>query len=178
VGVERKVLPKKIRRQYRDELNKKNFASEAWFEKILKKNGIFSYRRNECLLLRYFGDFVFKQQRLVVELDGSSHNGKEEYDAQRDAKLRKAGFKVIRIKFPDLTGQTERFLEEFGPRLKSVQKRGRQKALPKKPGPRKAIIQMYKVQNAEMLKDLKRRTEEFNAIKKARKVKRTHFGCS
>ncbi|WP_202742806.1 DUF2726 domain-containing protein [Acinetobacter calcoaceticus] len=40
----------------------------------------------------------------IVELDDSSHKGKEDLDAERDALIREAGFKVIRYKrTPELT---------------------------------------------------------------------------
>jgi very-short-patch-repair endonuclease len=47
----------------------------------------------------YITDFCSPGHRLIVELDGSVHNGHEqaEYDEQRDAYLRSLGFKVLRF---------------------------------------------------------------------------------
>ena len=41
-------------------------------------------------------DFVCLEARLVVELDGGVHRLHEEEDALRDARLRRAGYEVIR----------------------------------------------------------------------------------
>ena len=66
--------------------------------------------RNKDLIGIYFGDFVWRKAKLVVEIDGSSHNGKEEYDRQRDERLGKHGYRVLRIKHGD-TNRAEEVLE-------------------------------------------------------------------
>jgi very-short-patch-repair endonuclease len=38
------------------------------------------------------------ESKINIEIDGSSHRGREEKDAERDAFLRSRGWKVIRIK--------------------------------------------------------------------------------
>lgn len=45
----------------------------------------------------YIVDFYVKSLGLVVEIDGSSHDDKEEYDAERQAYLEGLGIKVIRF---------------------------------------------------------------------------------
>jgi very-short-patch-repair endonuclease len=45
----------------------------------------------------YIADFYCSQCQVVVEIDGSSHNGREDYDATRDAYLTSLGLTVIRI---------------------------------------------------------------------------------
>lgn len=45
----------------------------------------------------YIADFYVASKRLVIELDGSAHAGREEYDRRRDTAMRKAGFKVLRF---------------------------------------------------------------------------------
>jgi len=94
----------------RDELNSKQFPSEKWFKGVLDSHGIGAYRRNVCLEKRYFGDFVFRSIRLVVEIDGSSHIGKEDYDFRRDQFLRSRGWRVERIPVRDKK-RTEEVLE-------------------------------------------------------------------
>lgn len=46
----------------------------------------------------YTLDFGHPEAKVDIELDGSSHRGREERDAQRDALLRSLGWKIIRIK--------------------------------------------------------------------------------
>lgn len=45
----------------------------------------------------YIVDFYVKSLSLVIEIDGSSHNGREEYDAQRQAYLESLGLVVYRV---------------------------------------------------------------------------------
>jgi len=45
----------------------------------------------------FFADFLCRERRLVVELDGHSHDVAPERDAARDAWLRRAGFRVLRF---------------------------------------------------------------------------------
>jgi very-short-patch-repair endonuclease len=45
-------------------------------------------------------DFYCKPLDLVIEVDGSSHEGREEYDRDRDIELQKLGLTVLR--FPDI----------------------------------------------------------------------------
>lgn len=45
----------------------------------------------------YFVDFLVPAQRLVIEVDGGCHQLRQEQDARRDAAIRAAGFRVVRI---------------------------------------------------------------------------------
>jgi very-short-patch-repair endonuclease len=90
-------MNKKTIKKIRIQLNKRNYPSEAWFERLLNKNNISGYRRNVCLENKYFGDFVFRSLKLVIEIDGSSHFGKAEYDYKRDHFLSTRGWKVFRV---------------------------------------------------------------------------------
>lgn len=94
-------MHQRVLRKRSRELNRRNFPSEAWFEKLLFESGIGGYHRNPPLIQRYFGDFVWFSHRIVVEIDGKSHEGKEEYDRNRDLELNQAGFSVCRIKYRD-----------------------------------------------------------------------------
>ena len=42
-------------------------------------------------------DFYCSQLLLAIEIDGSSHNEKQDYDAQRDERMRHKGIKTVRI---------------------------------------------------------------------------------
>lgn len=42
-------------------------------------------------------DFYCPSASLGIELDGSSHNGREDYDAFRDRKISRAGIKILRF---------------------------------------------------------------------------------
>ena len=67
------------------------------------------------LFNRKVADFVVLDKSLnivaIVELDDSSHNGKEDKDADRDALIAEAGFRVIRYKRTPDFAQVQR---DFG----------------------------------------------------------------
>ncbi|PVM88747.1 endonuclease domain-containing protein [Caulobacter endophyticus] len=46
---------------------------------------------------RYFADFVCEAGKLIVELDGASHEGREDYDACRTQTLELFGYVVLRL---------------------------------------------------------------------------------
>ena len=45
----------------------------------------------------YVADFAARKHRLVIELDGDSHAGREAYDARRTEFIESKGFRVIRL---------------------------------------------------------------------------------
>jgi len=59
----------------------------------------------------YFGDFVCRAKRLIVELDGSQHAEANAYDAKRTSALESAGYRVIRFWNNDLTSNMDGVLE-------------------------------------------------------------------
>jgi very-short-patch-repair endonuclease len=42
-------------------------------------------------------DFICRKLKLIIEVDGYSHNFKHEKDLMRDKELNKLGFKVVRV---------------------------------------------------------------------------------
>jgi very-short-patch-repair endonuclease len=50
----------------------------------------------------YIVDYYCADERLVVELDGKSHNDAEDYDRQRSAFLAKLGLTVLRVTNDDV----------------------------------------------------------------------------
>lgn len=64
----------------------------------------------------YIVDFYVKRLRLIIEIDGSSHIGKEEYDLKRQNYLESLGLRVYRISTSDIKyrlGFVFRELEEY-----------------------------------------------------------------
>ncbi|QYU70629.1 DUF559 domain-containing protein [Leptolyngbya sp. 15MV] len=43
----------------------------------------------------FFPDFLCRSHRLIVEVDGHSHDIRPEYDVARDAYLNRAGYRVL-----------------------------------------------------------------------------------
>ena len=55
------------------------------------------FRRQVPLLGRFIADFLAPSQRLVIEVDGASHAERGRADARRDAALKRAGYRVVRL---------------------------------------------------------------------------------
>ncbi len=56
-----------------------------------------SFRRQVPLLEDYVADFVCARRKLVVEVDGAQHARRARADARRDARLARAGYRVLRL---------------------------------------------------------------------------------
>ncbi len=48
-------------------------------------------------MLGFIVDFCCKPLRLVIEIDGSSHDGKEDYDLEREALISQFGLAFVRF---------------------------------------------------------------------------------
>lgn len=58
-------------------------------------------------------DFFLPAARLVVEVDGRSHDGRLGGDARRDAVLRSMGIRVLRVTNDDVLGDVEAVVEQI-----------------------------------------------------------------
>jgi very-short-patch-repair endonuclease len=60
--------------------------------------------RRQHPIAPYIADFACIDARLIVEIDGKSHDVAEQraYDAERDAKLAAAGWRILRIRDAEL----------------------------------------------------------------------------
>lgn len=60
----------------------------------------------------YIVDFVCRKKKLIIEIDGDTHDSKKDYDKRRDIFLNKMGFHVFHVTdqevLVDLDGVTER----------------------------------------------------------------------
>ena len=53
--------------------------------------------RRQVMIGKYIADFAASSVKLVVEVDGGSHRGRARLDAKRDARLARAGWRVVRV---------------------------------------------------------------------------------
>jgi very-short-patch-repair endonuclease len=67
-----------------------------WSSLRRRQVGGFKFRRQHQIGL-YICDFASLDGRLIVELDGSQHVERTEYDDRRDSFLRSAGYRVLRF---------------------------------------------------------------------------------
>ena len=68
----------------------------------------------------YIADFVCRAKKLVIEIDGVTHETPEElaYDSARTAYLEREGYRVIRFKNDDIFGDLGPVLEAIVRNLK------------------------------------------------------------
>jgi very-short-patch-repair endonuclease len=80
------------------ELRKAGMLHEAlmWNQLKRKKLNGLDFDRQK-IIGNYIVDFYCAERAVVLEIDGSSHEGREEYDERRDAFLRSLGLTVVRI---------------------------------------------------------------------------------
>jgi very-short-patch-repair endonuclease len=71
--------------------------SEARLWSALRARQLGVQFRRQVVIGRCIVDFLAAEVRLVVEVDGGSHWGRERADARRDRRLRAAGYRVVRV---------------------------------------------------------------------------------
>lgn len=101
------------KRAYADYLRENQTTSERLMARVLYYLGCDV--EPQQVVLGYIVDFLDRESRVVIEVDGASHRGKEDYDAERDAVMRAAGYRVIRIEaweIPHMLQQVARWRDE------------------------------------------------------------------
>jgi len=80
------------------ELRKAGMLHEAllWNQLKQKKFNRLDFDRQK-IIGNYIVDFFCAEKGVVIEADGASHEGREDYDANRDVYLKSLGLTVIRI---------------------------------------------------------------------------------
>ena len=94
----------------------KPFARENRKEPTHAEKLVWNFVRNKQLGVRirrqhaiadFVVDFVCLEKKLVIEIDGESHVGNEEYDAWRTSILNELGFSIIRFTDEEVIGKGE-----------------------------------------------------------------------
>jgi len=71
--------------------------SEARLWRALRASQLGPPFRRQVVLLGFILDFFCPKARLVVEVDGGYHEQRVAADANRDRKLKRAGYRVVRV---------------------------------------------------------------------------------
>ncbi|MBN2613133.1 MAG: DUF559 domain-containing protein [Bacteroidales bacterium] len=105
-------------------VEKRHEKGEACLWKyVLRSHMMLGYQfRRQRPVLNYLADFMCKELKLIIEVDGGSHNDDEIYrnDLKRQGELEKAGFTVLRFSdeevlknINNVTRTLEGWIEEF-----------------------------------------------------------------
>lgn len=94
-----------------------NLAEVVFWNHVKRKQFLGLDFDRQKIIGNYIVDFYCKKLGIVVEIDGSSHQNKQEYDAIRDTYLEGLGLKVIHIPakkvLQDIVDLMEALKEEF-----------------------------------------------------------------
>lgn len=77
---------------------------------IIRNRNFYGYRfLRQYVIGRYIVDFICREKKVVIEIDGGQHNESEniEYDKQRTKYLENKGYKVIRFWNNDIDSNIE-----------------------------------------------------------------------
>jgi len=93
-----------------DEARRMRFAPTAsehllWLQLSGSKSG-FGFRR-QLVIGNFIVDLACTKVRLVVEIDGGAHHGREQKDAQRARKLVALGWRVVRFEEHEVCANVE-----------------------------------------------------------------------
>ncbi len=61
----------------------------------------------------YFRDFLCREARLIIELDGATHDNSAGHDARRDAYCRDQGYSILRFRNADVMANIEGVLSHI-----------------------------------------------------------------
>ena len=90
-----------------------NMAEIAFWLQIHKKSFHGLDFDRQKIIGNYIVDFYVKRLGLVVEIDGGSHNEKEDYDSQRDDFFEELGLKVFHTTDYDVLQHVDLVLEDL-----------------------------------------------------------------
>jgi very-short-patch-repair endonuclease len=89
-----------------------------WCELLRKKQTGYTFYRQK-IINHFIADFYCAKLKLVIEIDGSSHEGKEEYDERRESALKSLGLKVIRYNDFQVLNNFHLVEQDFNKKIKS-----------------------------------------------------------
>lgn len=69
--------------------------------------------RRQKVIANYIADFAANDPKLVIELDGDTHAGREAYDAERTAFLESEGYRVVQFFNSDVMANLEGVLTQL-----------------------------------------------------------------
>lgn len=99
------------------------------WSKVLRAKGT-GYQFNRQFALKFdqleiIVDFISRKLKLIIEVDGSSHNYKGEGDLYRDEKLNKFGYTVIRFQESSIKYDIDNVVKIIEDTIKELEKRER-----------------------------------------------------
>jgi very-short-patch-repair endonuclease len=96
VGVDLKMLNLHLRKFSKENRKSMTKAEKKLWARIRNDQlGVRVLRQK--VIYRYIADFYIANHKLIIEVDGESHNERNDKDRERDLLLIKLGYRVLRI---------------------------------------------------------------------------------
>ena len=105
--------------------NKSTFGEVILWDKVLKSKMMLDYTFNRQFPMKIkdkniIVDFICRKLKLIIELDGYSHNFKYEDDIERDKILLEKGYMVLRILETDVQNDLQNVIREIEGKVKEL----------------------------------------------------------
>jgi very-short-patch-repair endonuclease len=97
----RKQMPKS-KTDFARQMRRRPTRSEAMVWERIRMNALGVRARQQVPMLGWIADFYIPAWKLVVEIDGSVHDGQRRADARRDHVMEQNGLRVLRIPAADV----------------------------------------------------------------------------
>ncbi|MCK5028788.1 MAG: endonuclease domain-containing protein [Bacteroidales bacterium] len=111
---------KNLKKYARELRNNSTLGEIILWKKVLRAKKFHGYQFNRQFVIdNYIADFVCRKLKIVIEIDGYSHQFKHQKDIEKDKYLKDLGYRVLRFKesevrhkLDDVVWQLEKFLED------------------------------------------------------------------
>jgi len=102
----------KTPREFSKLLRRNQTAAEnkLWQELRGRRCGGYKFRR-QYIIDDYIVDFICVSKKLIIEVDGPTHEGRENYDETRTEHIRQRGYRVIRFTNAEVLDETDAVVE-------------------------------------------------------------------
>ena len=106
---------KKLRKFAVKNRNKATKAEACLWKYALRKKEMKGYAfKRQRPVLNYIADFMCQKIKLIIEVDGSSHDSEEAMTRDRQIRLEEIGFKVIRFTNEDVLTNMDSVKRQIG----------------------------------------------------------------
>lgn len=117
-----KVLPYNPKlKDYARELRKAGIFSEVLLWNNLKGKALGYEFHRQVPIDEYIVDFLCHELFLIIEIDGSSHHGKYDYDLKRQNKLQNMGLQFLRFTDSDVRKNMSGVLITIKEKIKEIE---------------------------------------------------------
>lgn len=110
-------MDERIIKEASRKLRREQTPSEELLWGYLRDRQLGQKFRRQQNIGRFVADFICKEKRLIIELDGGVHLAQKERDAERDFYLKEYGYEVVRFRNEEVTEDIDALLDKISEKL-------------------------------------------------------------